>query len=211
MPYPRAVKKPKLLKADLTQELLDELLAAPEVAVDCEMMGLNPHRDRLCLVQVADEAGNCGIIQVDEKAGAPLLARLFTNPSVIKIFHYARMDCVYLRIRLGIETQNIFCTKVASRMARTYTDRHGLKELVREFTGETMDKTNQSSDWGKDKLTEDQLLYAEADVRHLFQIKRSLLEILDREGRRPLFDRCLAFLPTRIELDRIGFEDPYSH
>jgi len=201
----------RLVKQDLPDDIFEEFRGRTELALDCEMMGLNPVRDRLCVVQIAAEKGNCALIQVDEKAGAPRLKTLMENRDIQKIFHFARMDCLYLKTRLGIDVLNIYCTKIASKLARTYTDRHGLKELVREFAGEQMDKSSQSSDWGKEKLTEEQLAYAQDDVKYLFQLKRSLSEILAREGRMDFALRAFEFLPVRIELDRLGYSDIFEH
>ncbi|MCB1322998.1 MAG: ribonuclease D [Leptospiraceae bacterium] len=176
------------------------------------MMGLNPNRDRLCIVQIMVEKGPCVLVQVDESAGAPEMRALFENPDIIKIFHYARTDLLFLKMRLGIDTRNVYCTKIASRLARTYTDRHGLKELVREIIGESMDKSLQSSDWGREKLTEEQVTYAAYDVAYLFQIKRELEKMLVREQRRELATRLFDFLPVRLELDRHGFAlDLFEH
>lgn len=202
--------KPTVVQGDLTEELATALSTAPELAIDCEMMGLNPFRDRLCLVQIAADGGPSAIVQVDEKAGAPRLKSILESESSVKIFHYARMDSLFLRLRLNIEVHNAFCTKIASRLARTYTDRHSLKDLVREFTGENMDKTLQSSDWGKEKLTGEQIAYAEGDVKHLFRIRRELIDILVRENRYEMARKVLEFLPVRLQLDVLGYEDIFS-
>lgn len=205
------MKKTHLVEQDLTEELMQELSQASELGVDCEMMGLNPDRDRLCLVQVGKEGGPYVLVQIDEEAGAPRLAQLLTNRGIQKIFHYARMDAMFIQARLGIEVQNYFCTKLASRLVRTYTDRHGLKEIVREFTGEQLDKTVTSSYWGASKLSPEQLKYAEEDIKYLFKIKRKLEEMLVREKRMELYRECLAFLPVRIRMDRLGYEDVFMH
>lgn len=200
-----------LLEGDLTEDLFHELAAAPELGVDCEMMGLNPHRDRLCLVQIGKEGGPYALIQINEQAGAPKLKQLLRNPDITKIFHYARMDCLFFKARLKIDVQGIFCTKIASRLVRTYTDRHGLKELVREFTGEQLDKTITTSDWGNAKLSPEQLKYAEEDIKFLFKIKKRLVDMLEREGRMGFYKSCVEFLPVRIELDRLGYGDVFEH
>lgn len=187
------------------------MAAAGEVALDCEMMGLNPVRDRLCTVQITGEIGTPYVIQIRETEGAPNLGRLMENENVVKIFHFARIDIRYLYERLGIRTRNIYCTKIASRMARTYTDRHGLKELVREFIGDQLDKTNQSSDWGREDLTPDQVRYAADDVAYLFRLKRILTEMLEREGRLNLALESFKFLPVLIELDRLGYDNIFDH
>lgn len=205
------MRKPIVVKGDLPDHMLEEFSHCDELGLDCEMMGLNPYRDRLCLIQVGTVGGACALIQVDEAAGAPKLKSLLENEKIVKIFHYARMDCLFLKVRLKIETRNIFCTKLASRIARTYTDRHGLKEVVRDLIGDQMDKTNQCTDWGRPELTPSQLKYAEGDIKYLFQMKKVLVEIVDRENRRELLTKALEFLPTRIELDRFGYEDIFEH
>lgn len=205
------MSRPRVLKGDLSPEIAAEFAAASELAVDCEMMGLNPWRDRLCVVQIMAEKGSVVLVQVDEAAGAPEIQKLFENREINKIFHFARMDIFFIQKRLGIDVQNIFCTKIASRLARTYTDRHGLKEVVREMTGEVIDKTNQSSDWGRDELTSDQIYYAADDVRYLFEVKRKLHAILEREGRLDLAERCFEFLRTRRDLDLGGFGMIFEH
>jgi len=196
---------------DIPPGLMEAFRTSSEVAIDCEMMGLNPHRDRLCLVQAINDKGDVAIIQIDENKGAPNLREILENPSITKIFHFARMDCLFLRYRLNASVQNIFCTKIASKIARTYTDKHGLKELVREFTGENLDKNNQSSDWGKSELSSEQLLYAEGDVRYLHKIKNILTEMLVRENRMHLAQASFLFLPFRIEMDFLGYDDVLSH
>ncbi|MFN3603088.1 MAG: ribonuclease D [Leptonema sp. (in: bacteria)] len=206
------MNKSLVLKKDLTEEIYNEYQQAQELAVDCEMMGLNPHRDRLCLVQIAKENGTCTIIQIDEKHPPVLLKNILENEGIEKIFHYARSDMLFLKLRLNIEVKNIYCTKIASKLARTYTDKHGLKELVKEFFGDNLDKTVTSTDWGNPNLTDEQLLYAQNDVIYLFQIKRILNEILTRENRYDLALKCFQFLPFRVELDSRGFtEDIYTH
>ncbi|MBE7440085.1 MAG: ribonuclease D [Spirochaetales bacterium] len=203
--------RPIVLKGDLSAEALEELSRASEVSVDCEMMGLNPVRDRLCLVQISAEKGGCYLVQVEESKGAPNMRALMENPAVVKIFHFARMDMQFLQTRLNIHVKNIYCTKIASRFARTYTDKHGLKELVREIAGENMDKTSQSSDWGRDTLTAEQLRYAAQDVKFLFRIKRTLESMLEREDRLELAHAFMAFLPTLIQADVLGYQDVFAH
>lgn len=202
--------KPGLLKGDLNQDLLDQFLTSKEVSVDCEMMGLNPFRDRLCLVQVAMENGPIVLIQVHEESGAPLLKQLLESETIQKIFHYARMDTLFLELRLDIHVHNIFCTKLASRLVRTYTDKHSLKELVREISGVNLEKSQQSSDWGSEKLSREQIEYAAGDVIYLFEIKRTLTNMLERENRMELATKILDFMETRRELDRLGFEDIFA-
>lgn len=206
------MKRPQVVAGDVPADIAEIFRKSSELAIDCEMMGLNPNRDRLCIVQIMVEKGPCVLVQVDESAGAPEMRALFENPDIIKIFHYARTDLLFLKMRLGIDTRNVYCTKIASRLARTYTDRHGLKELVREIIGESMDKSLQSSDWGREKLTEEQVTYAAYDVAYLFQIKRELEKMLVREQRRELAARLFDFLPVRLELDRHGFAlDLFEH
>ncbi len=205
------MKKPVIESKDISPELYEELAAAEALAVDCEMMGLDHRRDRLCVVQVASETGSCVLVQIKEEEKSPKLQALMEDPKILKIFHYARMDILFLYTRLGIEVQNIFCTKIASRLARTYTDRHGLQELVREFLGEKMDKSAQSSDWGKEQLHKDQIHYAACDVLYLFKVRTCLETMLIREKRKDLYDKLLAFLPTQRELDYLGFKDIFEH
>ncbi len=206
------VKRPIVLQGDLSEEIAATFSGASELGVDCEMMGLNSFRDRLCVVQVGVERGDIVLVQVDEQSGAPRLKALFENPDIVKIFHYARTDIVFLKHRLGIDVTNIYCTKIASRLGRTYTDRHGLKEVARELAGEIMDKSSQSSDWGQSELSEDQVYYAADDVRHLFEIKRQLMKMLEREGRTDLAQRCFDALAIRRDLDIAGFDfDIFAH
>lgn len=197
--------RPRVVQADLPEDLFKEYSSREELSIDCEMMGLNPNRDRLCLVQIMSEEGPTVLIQIDENNRPPLLKTLMENPEITKIFHFARIDCLFLKVRLGIEVANIFCTKLASRFGRTYTDRHGLKELVKEFYSENLDKSSQSSDWGKANLSNDQINYAQGDVRFLFGLKRILKEMMIRENRFHLYQASIDYLPTRIEMDRLGF------
>ncbi|MCB1325438.1 MAG: ribonuclease D [Spirochaetales bacterium] len=205
------MKKPLVFQADLSADVHTELRKYPELALDCEMMGLNPWRDRLCVVQIAAEGGPLALVQIDEQKGAPLLKDLLEDRTITKIFHFARLDGLFLLLRLGINLQGVYCTKLASRLGRTYTDRHGLKELVREFTGNTMDKSFQTSDWGRAQLSDDQIQYAGLDVVYLFELRRRLDEILEREQRRELAQKLFDFLPARRELDRLGFDNIFEH
>jgi ribonuclease D len=201
-----------LVKQDIPDDLYEEFLSASELAVDCEMMGLNPYRDRVCLIQVAKEHGPCALVQIDESHPPLLLKQLLENEKILKIFHYARADCTFLQLRLQIHVKNIYCTKVASRIARTYTDRHGLKELVKEFTGDNLDKSITTTDWGRPDLTDDQMLYAQGDVIYLFHLRRVLDSMLQREKRDDILAKALRFLPDRIEMDIRGFgDDIFSH
>jgi ribonuclease D len=185
-----------------------------EVAVDTETMGLDPHRDRLCVIQLSAGDGSADIVQLPQGATeAPNLARLLADPAVTKIFHYARFDVAALRQRFGVVTGPVYCTKIASRLVRTYTDRHGLKDLVRELLNIDLSKQQQSSDWGADKLTDAQLDYAASDVLYLHDLKRHLDRMLKREGRMELAQQCFDFLGTRCELDLLGWQetDIFAH
>ena len=185
-----------------------------EVAIDTETMGLDPRRDRLCVVQLSPGDGSADVVQIPQDAtAAPNLVKLLTDPAVTKIFHYARFDMAVLKHRFGIVTGPVYCTKIASRLVRTYTDRHGLKDLARELLNIDMSKQQQSSDWGADKISDAQLEYAASDVLYLHDIKRHLDRMLRREGRLELAETCFRFLPTRIELDLLGWdeEDIFAH
>ncbi|MGH6958879.1 MAG: ribonuclease D [Dongiaceae bacterium] len=182
------------------------------VAVDTETMGLNPWRDRLCLVQLSAGDGNCHLVRIPpaaagQRTSAPNLAALLGNPRVTKLFHFARFDIAALKHALGVTTEPVYCTKTASRLVRTFTDRHGLKDLCKELLGIELKKEQQSSDWGAPELTPEQLRYAAADVLHLHALKTRLDEMLAREGRTALAEACFRFLPSRAELDLAGWPD----
>lgn len=178
------------------------------VAVDTETMGLNLSRDRLCLAQLSDGTGVVHLVQFErDRYEAPRLAALLTDPSILKIFHYARFDLAVLRRHLGVVCRPVFCTKIASRLARTYTDRHGLRDLCRELLGVDLSKQQQSSDWGTPELTQEQLDYAASDVLFLHDLKARLEEMLDRVDRTELALAVFEFLPTRAELDLAGWAD----
>jgi ribonuclease D len=183
------------------------------VAIDTETLGLNPYRDRLCLVQLSKGDGNAELIQIGKNPRAPELTRLLTDDSVLKIFHFGRFDMAVLKHTFGVMPRPIYCTKIASRIARTFTDRHGLKDLCRELLGIELSKLQQSSDWGAAELTQEQLNYAASDVLHLHALKEKLDAMLVREGREHLARACFAFLPTRVELDLGGWADidPFAH
>lgn len=184
------------------------------VAVDCEMMGLSILRDRLCLVQLWDGVGDVHLVQFAKGSfAAPRLKALLTDPGIEKIFHYARTDVTVIRRDLGVITAPLYCTKIASRLARTYTDRHGLKDLVKELTGKELSKDQQSSDWGADDIADAQLVYAAHDVLHLHACRVKLDAMLEREGRAALAQACFDFLPHRAELDLLGWEtqDIFAH
>jgi ribonuclease D len=185
-----------------------------EVAIDTETMGLDLHRDRLCVVQLSPGDGSADVVQIPAEANdAPNIKALLANPAVTKIFHYARFDMAVLKRRFGVIAGPVYCTKIASRLIRTYTDRHGLKDLVRELINVDLSKQQQSSDWGAEKITDAQLEYAAADVLYLHDLKRHLDRMLMREGRMGLAEACFAFLPTRIELDLMGWgeADIFAH
>jgi len=184
------------------------------VAIDTETMGLNPHRDRLCVVQLSPGDGSADVVQIPKgHTDAPNLKALLANPAVTKIFHFARFDVAVLYQTFGVMTGPIYCTKIASRLIRTYTDRHGLKDLVREVLNVDLSKQQQSSDWGSDSLTEPQLAYAASDVLHLHALRERLDAMLVREGRTQLAKACFDFLPTRALLDLQGWaeEDIFAH
>ncbi len=177
------------------------------VAIDTETLGLKPHRDRLCLVQLSAGDGVAHLVQVAPPYDAPRLKALLADASVIKIFHFARFDIAVLRQYLGVDTAPIYCTKIASKLSRTYTDRHGLKDLVGEVLQVEISKQQQSSDWGAQKLSDQQLAYAASDVFHLHALKARLDMMLEREGRTAIAKAAFEFLPTRAALDLMGFED----
>jgi ribonuclease D len=196
--------KTKLYKNDLP----DGLDLGPIVAIDSETLGLNPIRDRLCLVQLSSGDGVAHMVQfTDGKYDAPNLKKLLNDRAVIKLFHYARFDVAMFRRYLGVITAPIYCTKIASKLVRTYTDKHGLKDIVRELLGTDLSKEQQSSDWGAPELTEKQLAYAANDVAYLHRLKDVLDAMLAREGRTGLAKACFDFLPVRAELDLAGWSD----
>jgi ribonuclease D len=184
------------------------------VAIDTETMGLNPHRDRLCVVQLSNGDGSADVVQIPKDHNeAPNLKALLGNPDITKIFHFARFDIAVLYHTLGVMPQPLYCTKIASRLTRTYTDRHGLKDLVRELLNIDLSKQQQSSDWGSQQLSEAQLAYAASDVLHLHALRERLDVMLAREGRLELARACFEFLPTRAKLDLQGWEleDIFAH
>ncbi|MBX3491590.1 MAG: ribonuclease D [Parvibaculum sp.] len=195
-------------------DLPDGLSFGASVAVDTETMGLNPERDPLCLVQLSAGDGNAHIVQLDRATyRAPNLRALMADQNVLKIFHFARFDVATIQRHLGVVTSPVYCTKLASKLVRTYTDRHGLKDLARELVNIDMSKQQQSSDWGAEKLSEAQLAYAASDVLYLHEIKSILDGMLAREGRTELAKACFAFLPVRAALDLAGWpeEDIFAH
>jgi ribonuclease D len=189
-------------------DLPDGLDLGPLVAIDTETMGLKPQRDRLCLVQLSPGNGLCHAVQIQRgQPQAPNLTRLLTDSATTKLFHFARFDVATLLKHLGVLTRPVYCTKVASKLIRTFTDKHGLKELCKDLLGVELSKQQQSSDWGASQLTEEQLRYAASDVLHLHALKAKLDELLAREGRSELARRCFEFLPTRAELDLLGWQE----
>jgi ribonuclease D len=202
--------KTKLYKNDLP----DGLDLGPIVAIDSETLGLNPIRDRLCLVQLSSGDGMCHAVKFDGKGyDAPNLKRLLADPKVLKLFHFARFDITMFQRYLGVETRPVYCTKIASKLVRTYTDKHGLKDLVRELLQIDISKEQQCSDWGAPELTERQLSYAAGDVAYLHRLKDALDGMLAREGRTKLAQACFDFLPSRAALDLAGWPevDIFAH
>ena len=195
-------------------DLPDGLEFKDAIAVDSEAMGLNPHRDRLCVVQLSGGDGVCHLVQIAQgQTEAPNLTRLMEDDGVVKIFHYARFDVMILKHALGILTNPVFCTKIASKLARTYTDRHGYKDVCRELAGVEISKEQQSSDWGQETLSENQLVYAATDVLYLHTVREKLMMMLAREGRTEMAQSCFDFLHTRTDLDLAGWpeNDIFAH
>jgi ribonuclease D len=189
-------------------DLPDGLDLGPVVAIDCETMGLNPHRDRLCVVQMSGGDGNSHIVQIGiGQTEAPNLCRMLEDPAVLKLFHFGRFDIAALFNAFGALAAPVYCTKIASRLVRTYTDRHGLKNLTQELIGVDLSKVQQSSDWGAEELTEAQLEYAASDVLHLHRLREELDLRLAREGRTEVAQACFDFLPVRAKLDLMGWPD----
>jgi ribonuclease D len=195
-------------------DLPAEISFNKSIAIDSETMGLNIIRDRLCLLQISAGNGDAHLVQFEQgKYDAPNLRRILADEKIQKIFHFARFDLAALQFYLKVEVQNIYCTKIASRLVRTYTEAHGLKVLCEELLGVELSKKQQSSDWGNLKITEKQLEYAASDVLHLHKLQAKLDKMLEREGRTEVFEACLKFLPTRVKLDLQGFGsgDIFSH
>ena len=195
-------------------DLPDDLDLGSEVAIDSETMGLRFRRDPLCVVQLSSGDGNANVVRLKRPDyDCPNLKRVLTDPAVTKIFHFGRFDIGMFLLHLGVETRPVYCTKIASKLARTYTDRHGLKDVVRETVGVDLSKAQQSSDWGADVLTQAQLDYAASDVLYLHAVKAKLDMMLAREGRSELAKACFDFLPTRSRLDLEGWEemDIFAH
>lgn len=195
-------------------DLPDGLDLGPIVAIDCETMGLNPHRDRLCVVQLSGGDGNAHIVQIAKgQTEAPNLCALLENPDVLKLFHFGRFDIAAMYNAFGALTAPVYCTKIASRLIRTYTDRHGLKNLLQELLQVDISKQQQSSDWGSETLTGAQLDYAASDVLYLHKLREALNAMLAREGRTEMAQACFDFLPMRAKLDLAGWPetDIFAH
>lgn len=189
-------------------DLPDGLDLGPMVAIDCETMGLHPHRDRLCVVQLSGGDGNAHLVQIAKgQTAAPNLCALLENPHVLKLFHFGRFDIAAMLNAFGAVTAPVYCTKIASRLIRTYTDRHGLAKLLQELLQIDISKQQQSSDWGADTLTDAQVEYAASDVLYLHQLRDKLNDMLIREGRMEMAQACFDFLPMRAQLDLAGWPD----
>jgi ribonuclease D len=198
---------------DIDNTALEYYLQCGAIAVDTETMGLIPRRDRLCLVQICDASDCVSLVRMERSiTNAPHLKKLMEAPDVTKVFHFARFDVGMLKAYLHIATFPIFCTKIASKLARTYTDKHGLKDLIKELEQVELDKTSQSSDWGSVyELSEAQLQYAANDVRYLLSVRKKLIEMLKREERYELALASFNYLPTLVNLDLLGYEDVFRH
>ncbi|MFV1462500.1 ribonuclease H-like domain-containing protein [Phaeobacter sp. JH20_02] len=195
-------------------DLPDGLDLGPVVAIDCETMGLNPHRDRLCVIQMSGGDGNAHIVQVSKgQSEAPNLCRMLKDPNVLKLFHFGRFDIAAMYHAFGALAAPVYCTKIASRLVRTYTDRHGLKNLTQDLIGVDISKQQQMSDWGAPQLTDAQLDYAASDVLYLHRLRAALDKRLDREGRSEMAQACFDFLPMRAKLDLAGWPetDIFAH
>jgi ribonuclease D len=195
-------------------DLPDGLDLGPVVAIDCETMGLNPHRDRLCLIQMSGGDGDAHLVQVAKgQTSAPNLTAMLENPDVLKLFHFGRFDIAAMQNAFGAVTAPVYCTKIASKLVRTFTDRHGLKYLLQELVGVDVSKFQQQSDWGAEILTPAQLDYAASDVLYLHRLRDVLNDVLAREGRTEMAQACFDFLPMRAQLDLAGWpeQDIFAH
>ena len=195
-------------------DLPDGLDLGPVVAIDCETMGLNPHRDRLCVIQMSGGDGNAHLVQVSKgQTEAPNLCRMLEDPDVLKLFHFGRFDIAAMYNAFGALTAPVYCTKIASKLVRTYTDRHGLKNLLQELLSVDISKMQQQSDWGTETLSEAQINYAASDVLYLHRLREELNKRLEREGRTEMAQACFDFLPMRARLDLAGWpeQDIFSH
>jgi ribonuclease D len=211
--FGRPARKPAVIRLH-RHDLPEDLDLGAVIAIDTETMGLNPHRDRLCLVQLSSGDGNAHCVQIippglgGRGADCPNLKRLLEDPARTKLFHFARFDCAALQLHLGVTTAPVVCTKVAAKLVRTFTDRHGLKDLCKELLGVELSKQQQSSDWGAPELSSEQLAYAASDVLYLHALWAKLEALLRREGRLELAEACFRFLPARGALDLLGYDDP---
>lgn len=189
-------------------DLPEGLDLGPEVAIDCETMGLHPHRDRLCVVQLSGGDGKAHLVQIAKgQTEAPNLCKLLEDPNVLKLFHFGRFDIAAMLNTFGATAQPVYCTKIASRLVRTYTDRHGLAKLLQELLGIDISKQQQSSDWGAETLTDAQIDYAASDVLYLHKLREALNAMLEREDRMGIAQACFDFLPMRARLDLVGWPD----
>jgi ribonuclease D len=220
MPQRAPDVKPEIVQADLSEELLETYLKGPDLAIDTETLGLQTRRDRLCLVQLCNRDAKGAIVQISRDTldpahppaeRTPRLKRLLEDPGVLKVFHFARFDVAALRHWLGIEVAPLYCTRTASKLARTYTDRHGLKDNLLELLDVELDKAAQQSDWSRPDLSEEQVRYAIADVTLLLPLKDKLQEMLKRRGREALAGECMRAIPTIAQLDLEGFEGLFEH
>jgi ribonuclease D len=210
---------PEVVRGDITEDQLRGHLASPDLAVDTETLGLNPLRDRLCVVQLCDRSGRATLVQVPPPAGplpvsgnpAPRLKRLLEDKKVLKVFHFARFDVATLRHYLGIAVAPLYCTRTASKLARTYTNRHGLKDAILELLDVEMDKAARHTDWSADELSPAQVRYAISDVTLLLPLLDKLRGMLEREGRSELAEDCFRAIPTFAQLDLTGYEDIFEH
>jgi len=210
----RQQKGPSLANHLYQNDLPDGLDLGPVVAIDCETMGLHPHRDRLCLVQLSSGDGNAHLVQISiDQTEAPNLTRMLADPNVLKLFHFGRFDIAVMLNRFGVMTSPVYCTKIAAKLVRTFTDRHGLKNLLQEMLNIDISKQQQSSDWGAAKLSKAQMDYAASDVLYLHRLKAALDVMLEREGRVELAKACYDFLPHRAALDLAGWPeiDIFAH
>jgi ribonuclease D len=195
-------------------DLPDDLDLGNTVAIDCETMGLHPHRDRLCVVQLSSGDGNAHLVQIEKgRTSAPNLCKMLADPDVLKLFHFGRFDIAAMQNAFGTVTAPVYCTKIASKLIRTYTDRHGLKNLLQELLNVDISKQQQSSDWGAAELTRAQVAYAASDVLYLHKLRKELNKRLEREGRMEIAQACFDFLPMRANLDLAGWPemDIFAH
>lgn len=203
--------KYELLTGDLSDEITEKYLSSKFISVDSETLGLNNHRDRLCLVQMCNEDELVTLVKINSK-NTPNIKKVMESENSTKIFHYARFDVAILKHDLDIHVKNIYCTKIASKLVRTYTDKHGLKNLVSELLGIDLDKSSQTTDWGEEPLSAKQLEYAAHDVLHLVKVREKLEKKLERENRKHLAEECFSFLPTLVDLDLKGWgEGIFNH